>query len=133
MRLASRVNNLAPSFALDLHYRYREMLRQGKDVVSFAVGEPDFDTPAHIKKAGIEAIEQGWGKLPDAVRPALRADKAQLDLRRANALLLERAGVPRAHVVCVGPCTHCAQHDYFSHRAAQGPTGRQLSFIGWRE
>ena len=62
MDLSDRVRRLAPSFALEIHYRYKEMLRQGKDVVSFGVGEPDFDTPAHIKKAGIEATEQGWTK-----------------------------------------------------------------------
>ena len=90
MELSDRVRRLAPSFALAIHYRYKEMLRQGKDVVSFAVGEPDFDTPAHIKKAGIEATEQGWtkysvtprasgtpgGRLPSAqeeVRPGIRA------------------------------------------------------------
>jgi aspartate aminotransferase len=62
MDLSDRVRRLAPSYALAIHYRYKEMLRQGKDVVSFGVGEPDFDTPAHIKKAGIEAIEQGYTK-----------------------------------------------------------------------
>jgi aspartate aminotransferase len=62
MNLSDRVRRLAPSYALAIHYRYKEMLRQGKDVVSFGVGEPDFDTPAHIKKAGIEAIEQGYTK-----------------------------------------------------------------------
>jgi aspartate aminotransferase len=62
MGLSDRVRRLAPSYALAIHYRYKEMLRQGKDVVSFGVGEPDFDTPAHIKKAGIEAIEQGYTK-----------------------------------------------------------------------
>jgi aspartate aminotransferase len=62
MGLSDRVRRLAPSYALAIHYRYKEMLRQGKVVVSFGVGEPDFDTPAHIKKAGIEAIEQGYTK-----------------------------------------------------------------------
>ncbi len=60
--LSNRVARLAPSFALDIHYRYKEMLRRGEDVVSFAVGEPDFETPDHIRNAGIEAIQQGYTK-----------------------------------------------------------------------
>lgn len=58
------------------------MLRQGKDVVSFAVGEPDFDTPAHIKKAGIEAIEQGWTKYS--------ATQGYPELREAICVLLKK-------------------------------------------
>jgi len=89
---------LAPSFALEIHYRYKEMLRQGKDVVSFAVGEPDFDTPAHIKKAGIEATEQGWTKY--SVTPGLP------ELREAIChLLKKRYGLeygPSEVIVSVG-------------------------------
>jgi len=58
------------------------MLRQGKDVVSFAVGEPDFDTPGHIKKAGIEAIEEGWTKY--SVTPGLA------ELREAICFLFKK-------------------------------------------
>ena len=89
---------MAPSFALEIHYRYKEMLRQGKDVVSFAVGEPDFDTPAHIKKAGIEATEQGWTKY--SVTPGLP------ELREAIChLLKKRYGLeygPSEVIVSVG-------------------------------
>ena len=82
MDLSDRVRRLTPSFALEIHYRYKEMLRQGKDVVSFGVGEPDFDTPAHIKKAGIEATEQGWTKY--SVTPGLP------ELREAICFLLQK-------------------------------------------
>ena len=82
MELSDRVRRLAPSFALAIHYRYKEMLRQGKDVVSFAVGELDFDTPAHIKMAGIEATEQGWTKY--SVTPGLP------ELREAVCHLLKK-------------------------------------------
>lgn len=89
---------MAPSFALEIHYRYKEMLRQGKDVVSFAVGEPDFDTPAHIKQAGIEATEQGWTKY--SVTPGLP------ELREAIChLLKKRYGLeygPSEVIVSVG-------------------------------
>jgi aspartate aminotransferase len=82
MELSDRVRRLAPSFALAIQNRYKEMLRQCKDVVSFAGGEPDFDTPAHIKKAGIEATEQGWTKY--SVTPGLP------ELREAVCHLLEK-------------------------------------------
>ena len=89
---------MAPSFALEIHYRYKEMLRQGKDVVSFGVGEPDFDTPAHIKQAGIEATEQGWTKY--SVTPGLP------ELREAIChLLKKRHGLeygPSEVIVSVG-------------------------------
>lgn len=62
LELSSRVRRLAPSSALEIHYRIKELARQGREVISFGVGEPDFDTPPHIKKAGVEAIEQGWTK-----------------------------------------------------------------------
>lgn len=82
MSLSDRVSRLAPSYALDLHYRYKEMLRRGQDVVSFGVGEPDFETPDHIKKAGIEAIEQGYTKY--SVTPGYP------ELREAICFLLKR-------------------------------------------
>jgi YfiH family protein len=61
------------------------------------------------------------------------ADKAKVDLRAINVALLQRAGVRAASITVVGPCTQCAAHDYFSHRAHAGRTGRQLSVIGWSE
>ena len=78
-----------------------------------------------------EAIEQAWGAMCGAVRPDAGA-KARVDLRRVNATILERAGVPPTHILNVGPCTRCTTGEYFSHRGANGRTGRQWSFIGWR-
>lgn len=62
MKLSRKATRMGPSAALEIHYRLKEMLRQGRDVVSLTVGEPGFKTPAHIKTAGIEAIEQDWTK-----------------------------------------------------------------------
>jgi aspartate aminotransferase len=42
----------------------RELKEQGKDVINLSLGEPDFDTPAHIRKAAMEAIEQGYTHYP---------------------------------------------------------------------
>jgi len=76
-----------------------------------------------------EQFSSRWGNLPeDTWRPA--GDRGWLDLRRANMLLLRRSGVRERQVHCIGPCTRCASHDYFSHRASGGRTGRQMSYIG---
>ena len=69
MPLSSRVAQLGTSSALGIHYRIKELRRQGRDVISLAVGEPDFETPAHIRKAGMEAIREGWTKY--SVTPGL--------------------------------------------------------------
>ena len=78
-----------------------------------------------------DALEQRWGTQSASVTGE-RGLKAMVDLRRVNIAILEGAGVPRAQIVNVGPCTRCAATEYFSHRAANGPTGRQWSFIGWQ-
>ena len=73
MKLAQRVQQLAASATLAVSAKAASMKRDGIDVVSFAAGEPDFDTPDSIKHACIEAIKQGrtgYGKpasgLPEA-------------------------------------------------------------------
>ncbi|MCX8073072.1 MAG: peptidoglycan editing factor PgeF [Candidatus Binatia bacterium] len=52
-----------------------------------------------------------------------------VDLRCANRLILQEAGVPSAHIVDVGACTSCFANDFYSHRRQKGMAGRQLSFI----
>lgn len=78
-----------------------------------------------------DALEQRWGPMTDAVRKHT-GGKAMIDLRGVNAAILEQSGVRPTHMVTVGPCTRCASTEYFSHRAANGPTGRQWSFVAWR-
>jgi YfiH family protein len=84
-----------------------------------------------VDRSVADALEQRWNPLPGAVRK-VAGPKAMVDLRHANASILERAGVPPAHIVSLGPCTRCAATEYFSYRSANGPTGRQWSFIAWR-
>jgi YfiH family protein len=79
----------------------------------------------------VDALEARWGAMPDAIRHHDRG-KARLDLRHVNQAILLRAGLRGGYVACVGPCTRCAVTDYFSYRGA-GVTGRQLSFIGWKD
>jgi aspartate aminotransferase len=62
MKLSDRVLNLAESATMAVSGRAAQLRREGKDIVSFGAGEPDFDTPAHIKQAAIEALQGGATK-----------------------------------------------------------------------
>jgi aspartate aminotransferase len=58
-RLSARVRALKPSETLALSARARELRARGENVISFAAGEPDFDTPEHIRAAAVAAIGGG--------------------------------------------------------------------------
>ncbi|PLA74578.1 aspartate aminotransferase [Hydrogenovibrio sp. SC-1] len=58
-RLSNRVNRVQPSLTLVISAKAAELKRAGKDIISLGAGEPDFDTPDHIKAAGISAINSG--------------------------------------------------------------------------
>ncbi len=58
-KLSDRVNRVKPSLTLVITAKAQELKRAGKDIISLGAGEPDFDTPDHIKAAGIAAIENG--------------------------------------------------------------------------
>lgn len=62
MKLSERVKRIKPSPTLTLSAKADSIKAQGMDVVSFGAGEPDFDTPHHIKEAAVKAIEQGFTK-----------------------------------------------------------------------
>lgn len=61
-KINSRVLQVAGSTTLAITARAKELKDQGKDVVNFAAGEPDFDTPEHIKTAAVSAIQTGYTK-----------------------------------------------------------------------
>ena len=62
LALSSRVGRIKPSPTLAVTARAQELRREGRDVIGLGAGEPDFDTPEHIKAAAIEAIHQGFTK-----------------------------------------------------------------------
>ncbi len=66
MQLSNRLARIAPSATTAMNERAISMRREGHEVLNFAVGEPDFPTPEHIRKAGIEAIESGYTKYTPA-------------------------------------------------------------------
>ena len=81
-RIAARVRRIKPSPSTSAADRANELRRQGKSIVNLVVGEPDFDTPPHIRQAAAAAIEQG------ATRYTLMA--GTVELREAIAAKLER-------------------------------------------
>jgi aspartate aminotransferase len=60
--LANRVQRIKPSPTLAVAARAEELKAAGKNIISLSVGEPDFDTPTHVKEAAIKAIQDGFTK-----------------------------------------------------------------------
>ncbi|NDJ15831.1 pyridoxal phosphate-dependent aminotransferase [Myxacorys almedinensis] len=86
MKLAARVSQVTPSLTLAIDAKAKAMKRDGVDVCSFSAGEPDFDTPDHIKQAASEALKQGKTRYgPAAGEPKLR-DAIALKLQTDNQL-----------------------------------------------
>ncbi len=73
MQLSSRVETLTPSLTLAIDSKAKAMKAEGIDVCGFGAGEPDFDTPEHIKAAAQAALETGFTKYtPSSGMPELR-------------------------------------------------------------
>jgi len=73
MEISARAAQLTPSLTLSIDSKAKAMKAEGIDVCGFGAGEPDFDTPEHIKVAAIEAIQAGFTKYtPSSGIPELR-------------------------------------------------------------
>lgn len=71
--LSNRLNRLSPSATLAMSQKSGELKAQGIDIINMSVGEPDFNTPDHIKAAAVKAVEENWSRYsPVAGYPALR-------------------------------------------------------------
>ncbi|MBN2042985.1 MAG: pyridoxal phosphate-dependent aminotransferase [Candidatus Aenigmarchaeota archaeon] len=83
--LSERAKNCSPSPTLAISARAKALAAQGKNVVDFGAGQPDFDAPEHVKKAAIDAINQGFNKYTAAAgMPKLKkviCDKFRRDNR----------------------------------------------------
>ena len=66
MSLSEKFLNISPSPTLAIDSRFKQMKADGLDVVGFGAGEPDFDTPAHIKQAAIDAINNNMTRYTPA-------------------------------------------------------------------
>ena len=95
MKLAARISQVSPSLTLAIAAKAKSMKAEGIDVCSFSAGEPDFDSPAHVKAAAKKALDEGKTKYgPAAGEPKLRqaiADKLQrennLDYQAENIIV----------------------------------------------
>jgi aspartate aminotransferase len=86
MKLAARVGQVPPSLTLSIAAKAKAMKTEGIDVCSFSAGEPDFDTPVHIKAAAKKALDDGQTRYgPAAGEPKLREAIAR-KLREDNGL-----------------------------------------------
>src|SRR3712207_1571322 len=83
MEISERAARLTPSLTLSIDAKAKAMKAEGIDVCGFGAGEPDFDTPEHIKDAAIAALTTGFTKYtPSAGLPELRqaiSEKLQAD------------------------------------------------------
>ena len=86
MTLSERLNRLSPSATLAMSQKSSEMKAQGIDVINMSVGEPDFNTPDHIKAAAIKAVEDNWSRYsPVPGYPSLKQAIVE-KLRKENGL-----------------------------------------------
>lgn len=83
LNLSQRVQSIKPSPTLSVGAKADELIAAGKDILNLSVGEPDFDTPAHIKEAAIKSIHEGHTKYTavDGIKPLKQAiiDKFKRD------------------------------------------------------
>ena len=90
MMFSRRIQSLSPSMTIAVSTLARELKAQGKDVLSFSAGEPDFDTPERIKEAAIDAIRQGHTKYTSVAGIPELLDAIREKFRRENGLSYER-------------------------------------------
>ena len=88
-RVSARVRALKPSETMALSARARELRARGEKVVSFAAGEPDFDTPEHIRLAAIEAVHGGHTRYTEVAGVAALREAIAAKLARENGVRYE--------------------------------------------
>jgi aspartate aminotransferase len=85
LRLAGRMSRLGTETAFEVLNRARALEKQGKEVIHLEIGEPDFDTPANVVEAAIDALHKGWTHYgPAAGLPDLRQTIADYVSRTRN-------------------------------------------------
>jgi aspartate aminotransferase len=105
--LSDLVLNLAESETLKMARMARELKAQGHDVISLSLGEPDFDTPDHIKLAAWEALQAGYTKytpvsgLPELVQAIIHKFKRDNDLTfQANQIVVSNGAKQTVYNLC---------------------------------
>lgn len=90
-QLSDRLNRLAPSATLAMSQKSGEMKAQGIDVINLSVGEPDFNTPKHIKEAAEKAVEDNFSRYSPVPGYKELRDAIAGKLQRENGLTYDAA------------------------------------------
>jgi aspartate aminotransferase len=93
MALSERARCLKPSSTLAITAKAKAMRAEGINVIGFGAGEPDFDTPEHIKAAAIEAIREGFTKYTDASGMPELKDAVAAKFKRDNGIAYDRSEI----------------------------------------
>jgi aspartate aminotransferase len=93
MKLASRISTIKPSPTLAITAKANALKAEGRDVISFGAGEPDFDTPDHIKMAAVKALEEGFTKYTPVDGIVELKDAIISKLLRDNQLVYNRSEI----------------------------------------
>lgn len=88
--VSARILRINPSPTVALTGRVAQLKAQGKDILSLGAGEPDFDTPKHIREAGIEAINKGLTRYTPLEGTAELKDAIVAKFQRENGLSYQR-------------------------------------------
>ncbi len=90
MKFSERIQSISASMTLAIDAKAQEMKAQGEDVIGFGAGEPDFNTPEHIKQAGIKAIENNETHYTPVGGSILLKEAIITKLERDNGLIFEK-------------------------------------------
>ena len=104
MKLSDRINRLAPSATLAMSQKSSEMKAQGVDVINLSVGEPDFNTPAHIKEAAKKAIDENYSRYSPVAGYASLREAVVRKLKRENGLSYTLAQISVSNGAKQGVC-----------------------------
>lgn len=92
-KISNRVTQIKPAATITVSMKAAELRAQGKDIISLGFGEPDFDTPDHIKEAAIEAIWSGQTKYPPVDGTVQLKNAIVQKLRNENQLEFDAAQI----------------------------------------
>lgn len=98
MPLSRRARSISPSSTLAITTMAKQMQAEGIDIISFAGSEPDFDTPGHVREAGIRAIQEGFTRYTASAGIEELRDAVVAKLKRDNGLEYTRDEV----ITCAG-------------------------------
>ena len=104
INLSDCINRLAPSATLAMSQKSSEMKAQGIDVINLSVGEPDFNTPDHIKEAAKKAIDDNYSRYSPVAGYASLREAIVRKLKRENGLDYTSAQISVSNGAKQGVC-----------------------------